>query len=172
MKFSKVSQSRRWLVGASFIALLLVICADRSFCQCQPPAEARDVLWTKISACLSNSTAKPPLPCIFVGTEDGKDSGFGILAARGGVSGSNYLLIPTRRLAGIEEPWLATDVAPNYWLEAWTAGEKYVDEAYQASHGTPLQRSGLALAVNSGCVRTQDQLHIHISCTAKVSLMC
>ena len=70
-----------------------------------------------------------------------------------------YLLIPTRRVSGIEDPYLETAAAPNYFADAW-AERTWLE----AQLGRTVPRSDVALAVNSIYGRTQNQLHIHIDC--------
>ncbi len=71
----------------------------------------------------------------------------------------HLLLSPTRRLTGIEDPALLEPGAPNYWSLAWNARG-----FLQARLGRPLPREAVGLAVNGIAGRSQDQLHIHISC--------
>ena len=75
------------------------------------------------------------------------------------VGRTQYLLIPTRRVSGIESPAILAPNAPNYWEDAWQA-RRYVED--RAGH--PLPRDVIGLAINSISGRTQNQLHIHIDC--------
>jgi CDP-diacylglycerol pyrophosphatase len=69
------------------------------------------------------------------------------------------VLAPTRRVIGVEDPFLYSAEAPNYLEAAWRA------RSFLAGpDGKPVDRERVALAVNSGVVRSQDQLHIHIGC--------
>lgn len=70
-----------------------------------------------------------------------------------------YLLIPTQRVSGIDDPAILDPHAPNYWQSAWDA-RNYLEQLV----GRPLARDVLSLAINSAFGRTQDQLHIHIDC--------
>lgn len=74
---------------------------------------------------------------------------------------AQYLLIPTRRIAGIESAELLTPGSPNYWRAAWRSRGRVA-----AALGRDLPREALSLAVNSASGRTQNQLHIHIDCLA------
>jgi CDP-diacylglycerol pyrophosphatase len=80
-----------------------------------------------------------------------------IFKDRNGVG--QYLLIPTKRIEGIESPELVEVGAHNYWRDAWN-GRIYVEQALQAQ----LMPEDIGLAVNSVSGRSQDQLHIHIDC--------
>jgi CDP-diacylglycerol pyrophosphatase len=99
-----------------------------------------------------------PAPCAFVSLTGGERSGYAIFKDR--VGKAQFLLIPTRRLSGIEDPEILAPGAPNYWQAAWNARE-YVS----ARAGRALPRSALGMAINSALDRSQDQLHIHIDCT-------
>jgi CDP-diacylglycerol pyrophosphatase len=100
-----------------------------------------------------------PAPCSSVtllGT--GPDAqGYAVLHDRKG--GAHFLLIPTRTIGGIESPEARSADAPNYFDAAWKAREVLEPDA-----GAPLPRTAVGLAVNQLRARSQDQLHIHISC--------
>jgi CDP-diacylglycerol pyrophosphatase len=75
------------------------------------------------------------------------------------VGNTQYLLIPTTRVSGIESPEILAPKAPNYWDAAWHA-RHFVEEL--ARHQLP--RDAVGLAINSISGRTQNQLHIHVDC--------
>jgi CDP-diacylglycerol pyrophosphatase len=94
-----------------------------------------------------------PFPCLAVNRREG----FAVvpnLQAK-----AEVLLVPTRRITGIEAPSLLTAAAPNYWRLAWEARHFLEDRA-----GRAIPRDDVGLAINSVAGRTQDQLHIHIAC--------
>jgi CDP-diacylglycerol pyrophosphatase len=72
---------------------------------------------------------------------------------------TQFLLIPTDRVTGIEDPVILTEQAPNYWEAAWAA-RHFVDERV----GKNLSDDQIALAINAQFARSQNQLHIHIDC--------
>ena len=118
-----------------------------------------DALWQIVhDQCVPNaqqhSTASP---CEAVSLQDGVEKGFVILKDLAGAT--QFLLIPTARIPGIESPELLAASAPNYWDAAWQA-RAYVE----ARARKPLARDAVGLAVNSAAGRTQNQLHIHVSC--------
>jgi CDP-diacylglycerol pyrophosphatase len=78
------------------------------------------------------------------------------------IGASQFLLIPTIRISGIESPELLVPGGPNYWDSAWRA--RLLTENRL---GKALPREAIALAVNSRSGRTQDQLHIHIDCVRR-----
>ena len=72
---------------------------------------------------------------------------------------TQFLLLPTDRISGIESATLLSASSPNYWQAAWQAGE-YVRQQI----GQQLPRDLIGLAINSVRARSQNQLHIHIDC--------
>jgi CDP-diacylglycerol pyrophosphatase len=98
-----------------------------------------------------------PAPCAVVDIKDGEADGFAILKDL--IGKTQFLLIPTRRLAGIEDPLIGTDAVPNYWRDAWTARQLVSQNA-----GKELPREDIGMAINGAGARTQDQLHIHVDC--------
>src|SRR5262249_46208157 len=98
-----------------------------------------------------------PSPCAAVHISDGVEKGFAVLKDKNGIA--QFLLIPTARIGGIEDPALLGANETNYWDAAWQA-RSFVEESLNVS----LPRDALSLATNSVKGRTQDQLHIHIDC--------
>ena len=100
---------------------------------------------------------RDPSPCTSLDVSDGPDKGYAVLKDINGVA--QFLLIPTARISGIEDPAILRDGATNYWDAAWQARYFLEDRLH-----TTLPRDDLALAINSPSGRSQDQLHIHIDC--------
>ncbi len=98
-----------------------------------------------------------PAPCARVDLDRGEAAGTAVLKDRRGAT--QYLLIPTARIPGIESPALLASDAPNYFAAAWDAGTLVGDRLHRT-----LSRGDLALAVNSRFDRSQDQLHVHVDC--------
>ncbi len=94
-----------------------------------------------------------PAPCQAVSL----DGGWAVLKDRRGAT--QFLLIPTARVTGIEDPAVLAPDAPDYFAAAWAARG---DVAARA--GRDLPRDALSLAINSPSGRSQNQLHIHIDC--------
>jgi CDP-diacylglycerol pyrophosphatase len=138
----------RWLLLAG---LLLVPVGARA---ADPSA-----LWKIVSGkCVPHEQAeRDPSPCSSVDIAEGVDKGFVVLKDIEGVA--QFLLIPTARIGGIEDPAVLAEGATNYWAAAWRA-RYFVEERVHTS----LPRDAVALAINSSVGRTQDQLHIHIDC--------
>lgn len=114
-----------------------------------------DALWQIVSQkCVPATEAGATQnACAYVDTS----GGYAVLKDINGVA--QYLLIPTRRISGIESPVLLEPATPNYWVDAWNA-RSYVERALNA----PLRRDQVGLAINSASGRSQNQLHIHIDC--------
>lgn len=99
------------------------------------------------------SQGMAPAPCAQV------DLAGGYAVLKDLIGATQYLLIPTARVSGIEDPAILHDDWPNYWNDAWPA-RRYVQQ--KVGHAMP--RDTLSLAINSTAGRSQDQLHIHIDC--------
>lgn len=106
---------------------------------CEPAARGADV----------------PQKCVDVDAAQG----YAVLKDINGIA--QYLLIPTKRIGGIESPELLSADSPNYWRAAWES-RRFVT----AKLGEQLPRDELSLAINSTSGRSQNQLHIHIDCLA------
>ena len=96
---------------------------------------------------------RDPAPCIVVD----EPAGFAVL--KDIVGPEQLLLIPTARIAGIEDPVLRRPDAPNYFAAAWAQRPRI-----EALLHRTLPRDDLSLAINSAYGRSQDQMHIHIDC--------
>lgn len=122
-----------------------------------PCANAADAnaLWHIVSEqCVPNQKRNhTPRPCELV------DLAAGYAVLKDLVGNTQFLLIPTRQLRGIESPELLAAGAPNYWQDAWQA-RRFVEQ--RARHQLP--RDAIGLTVNSISGRTQNQLNIHIDC--------
>jgi len=128
---------------------------------CASPARAADpdVLWKIVSGqCVPNQQQhQNAAPCAEVDLTGGVERGHVVLKDL--VGNAQYLVIPTARVTGIEDPALLAAKAPNYWAPAWIA-RFYV---FARLH-REMPRSAIGLAVNSVKARSQNQLHIHVSC--------
>jgi CDP-diacylglycerol pyrophosphatase len=124
-------------------------------------AQAYDpnALWKIVHGqCVANQLAHgDPKPCAAVDLKNGAERGYAVLKDLHGAT--QYLLIPTQRIVGIESPALLAPDAENYFADAWDA-RGFVEKAL----GHALPSDVLSLAVNSKLARTQNQLHIHIDC--------
>jgi CDP-diacylglycerol pyrophosphatase len=119
----------------------------------------RNALWTIVhDQCVPDQEShQDPAPCEAVSLDGGMPQGYAILKDR--VGATQFLLIPTRRISGMESPETLAPDLPNYWQAAWQA-RRFVDTRAKRA----LAWDMIGLAVNSALGRSQDQLHIHIDC--------
>jgi CDP-diacylglycerol pyrophosphatase len=126
-----------------------------------PTASAADpdILWKIVhDKCVPDQQQHhKPAPCQRVDLQAGAERGYAVLKDIKG--DTQFLLIPTARVTGIESPLLLAPHAPNYWAPAWAA-RRYV---FSRAHKW-LPRTAISLAVNSAQGRSQNQLHIHVDC--------
>jgi CDP-diacylglycerol pyrophosphatase len=127
-----------------------------AFALCVPHAGADPgALWKIVSTqCVPDQRdSGNPAPCAQVDL----DGGYAVLKDL--VGPTQFLLIPTARVTGIESPQILAADAPNYLADAWRA-RSFVEQ--RAGRGLP--RDWLSLSVNSAVARSQDQLHVHVDC--------
>ena len=125
----------------------------------QPALADRDALWKIVDdGCVPGAAAgQMPPPCTRLEMPDGRGQGWVVIKDRRGVL--QYLLLPTARIAGVESPELLEARLPNFFAQAW-----HSRDLLDKLNGHPLPRDAVSLTVNAVGRRTQDQLHIHISC--------
>ena len=114
-----------------------------------------NALWDIVNGqCVPDQrTHSDPAPCASA------DLSGGYAVLKDLVGSTQFLLIPTERIAGIESPEIAAADAPNYFADAWRA-RSYVEQRA----GRPIPRDWISLAINSSAARSQNQLHIHVDC--------
>lgn len=141
--------------------LRLILAALAALLAFAPPSYAADpdALWKIISEkCVPNEREYgQPAPCALVDLNDGAEKGYVVLKDRDG--DTQYLVMPTAKITGIEDPAVLAPGAANYFADAWQA-RRFTTEA--AKIALPLD--ALSLAVNSPHGRSQNQLHVHIDC--------
>ena len=94
-----------------------------------------------------------PAPCAEV------DLAGGSAVLKDLVGANQFLLIPIKRITGIESPEVLEPDATNYFAAAWRA-RRFVDQRA----GWTLPRDWVSLAINSVLARSQTQFHIHVDC--------
>src|SRR5579864_3602279 len=126
---------------------------------CPAHAADPDALWKIVhDHCVPDQQQHgDPAPCARVDLGGGEDKGYTVLKDR--VGATQFLLIPTAKITGIESPAILAPGATNYFAAAWRA-RPFVDERA----GRTLPRDWMSLAINSEVGRSQNQLHIHIDC--------
>lgn len=114
-----------------------------------------DALWQIVSRqCVPNQQqSQRPAPCQQVNLPQG----YVLLKDR--VGELQYLLIPTAKITGIESPALLSPQTPDFFSFAWQHRT-----LLSRKFGADIPNSYLSLAINSEYGRTQNQLHIHLSC--------
>jgi CDP-diacylglycerol pyrophosphatase len=148
---------------ATFAAAMGLIAAVVSGQPPSVPAADRGDLWLIVhDICLpAYRRIGIAFPCTEVNIANGLDRGFAVLQAPS--SAAHFIIVPTTRIFGIESPALQNENAPNYWQAAWDA-RRFVEEGARRR----LPREKVGMAINSAASRSQDQLHIHVSCVAPV----
>jgi CDP-diacylglycerol pyrophosphatase len=125
------------------------------------PARAADpdALWKIVhNLCVVNEKETGnPAPCAEVEIAQGEGRGYAVLKDINGAT--QFLLIPTARIAGIESPQILAPGAANYFAAAWRA-RSFIEGIL----GQSLPRDWVSLAINSEWGRSQNQLHIHVDC--------
>jgi CDP-diacylglycerol pyrophosphatase len=149
------SRCRLWIMRATMVA----IAAGLSIAAPNIAFADRNALWTIVhDQCVPEQEShQDPAPCTAVALDGGQPRGYAILKDRNGAT--QFLLIPTRRIAGMESPDLLAPDLPNYWPAAWDA-KRFVEARAKRA----LAWDMIGLAINSVLARSQDQLHIHIDC--------
>ena len=125
-----------------------------------PPTHAHgQALWGIVHGqCVpAQEAGAAPAPCQSVSLAGGEARGFVLLKDRTGAT--QYLLMPTRLITGIEDPAVLAPDATNYFAKAWAA-RGLIDQRL----GHALAREDASVAVNSPYGRSQDLLHLHIDC--------
>jgi CDP-diacylglycerol pyrophosphatase len=144
------------MILSFIVAVVLALAGTLAAAQADPNA-----LWKIVhDHCVPNEEQHgEPAPCTLVDLHRGVASGFVLLKDIRG--NTQYLVLPTARITGIEDPKLLAPDAANYFADAW-AERGYTERAAAGGHALP--RDALSLAVNSPYSRSQNQLHIHIDC--------
>jgi CDP-diacylglycerol pyrophosphatase len=142
-------------LAATALAIAIMLLGTSRSGQAADP----DALWKIVhDTCVPDQHQKgDPAPCTLVDLHEGDARGYAVL--KDIVGPTQYLLIPTARVSGIESALLLAPGAPNYFGDAWRE-RSYTERA--AQH--PLPRQAISLAINSVFGRSQNQLHIHIDC--------
>ncbi|GGY98778.1 MULTISPECIES: CDP-diacylglycerol diphosphatase [Shewanella] len=140
-----------------FAVLILVAAATATYFW-QTPAHNPDALWHLISErCVPDMEEHgKPAPC----SEVNESKGYVTLKDRHGIL--QYLLMPVDKISGVESPELLQPLTPNFFAIAWQQRALAIELMAQQQRTVPDR--ALSLAINSAYGRTQNQLHIHISC--------
>ncbi len=148
-----MGQLTRYLSGLVFflVSVMLVFLVYWSYFTHQ---RSRDALWNIVNQCIAHDKmGAGPAPCAYV------DEKKGIVVFKDRHGPLQYLLMPDTKVTGIESSLLLDAQTPNYFAQAWQA-RHFLSE----KRGLAVPDTDISLAVNSPYGRSQDQLHIHISC--------
>lgn len=139
----------------SLLALIIIIVAAALFYISHRITDHSGVLWKFVSQqCVPDMEQhQRPNPCEKV------DLSAGYVLFKDRVGPLQYLLMPVQRITGIESPLLQQPTTPNFFLLAWQQ-RHLLSEKHQAA----IPDSQLAMTINSVSGRTQNQMHIHLSC--------
>lgn len=147
--------------GASWLGRVLSLAFPIALAVSSPPAHADpNALWHIVhDGCVPHFEAgQGPKPCVAIDLNGSWTEGVAIL--KDIVGATQMLAIPTRRIAGVEDPQMLAPDAPPVFADGWKA--KADVEARLG--GRALPREAVALAINSQYARTQQQLHVHVDC--------
>jgi CDP-diacylglycerol pyrophosphatase len=126
--------------------LLLAACAAPA----PPASRAPDPngLLQQMQACLAQTEPAPPC------TEVDRARGFVVIKDHDASKPDAWLIVPDHEVTGIEDPRALRPPVVDFWQYGWEVGRRLV----------PAPPDGLGLAINSEAGRSQNLLHIHISC--------
>lgn len=118
-----------------------------------------DALWGVVDKlCMTNyQQTKSPAPCQQIYMPEGQVHGFSVI--QNPRYPYHFVLVPTAKMAGIESPELSASGRTDYFGYAWLMRRLL---AWQ--YGASVPDDKLGLAINSAYGRSQNQLHIHLTC--------
>jgi len=153
---------RRWRLLAAVLGGLAVVAAGVLAGPALLDAADPDALWNIVHGlCVPHQQiGLDPAPCAIVSLGSPRAPGYAVLKDRDGRT--QYLLIPTDKITGIEDPQLLRPGSEAYLVQAWAF--RALD---LARLGHTLPDRDMSLAINSEHGRTQNQLHIHIDCVRR-----
>jgi CDP-diacylglycerol pyrophosphatase len=105
-------------------------------------------LWSLAQCCAKDLKSDPG--CRYYSKADE----FIILKDNSPAKPASYMIIPTAKITGIEDKQVFVPPFVDFWAYGWRQAKTYVERP----------AADTALAINSTTGRTQNQLHIHISC--------
>jgi CDP-diacylglycerol pyrophosphatase len=154
-----VPEDRHVLRGLNRLTLALALILTAGTVSAAHANADPNALWTIVhDQCVPHQEAGgDPAPCAQVDLGAREQHGYAVLKDL--VGATQFLLIPTDPVSGIESPALLRPDATNYFAAAWRASS-YVD----ARAGADIPRDWISLAINSEVARSQNQFHIHIDC--------
>jgi CDP-diacylglycerol pyrophosphatase len=150
--------SRKRFFAWAGAVLLFVLLGALALWQGYRSFKAQDPLLTVAQSCAAGRAIVKVLPIKCVSANRGDN----LAIVRSVFGRYDYLAVPTIRITGIEDPRLRDPALPNYWGLAWIAALQDLPP------GATRNPSNIGLAINSAEARSDNQLHIHISCIKPV----
>lgn len=98
-----------------------------------------------------------PAPCQQIYSPQGKEEGFSVL--QNPRYPYHFILVPNLAMAGIESLSLSRPGRTDYFGYAWLMRYRLA-----AAYGAAVPDDRLGMAINSAYGRSQNQLHIHLTC--------
>lgn len=146
-------------LNQSYLMFLVLAVLMMGGCQSQPVVKKSDALWNIVNnQCVpKKKSGQKPAPCDEVTFIKSQEQGYVILKDLNGPL--QYLLMPVAKITGVESPELLNTNEPNYFYESWNA-RSYMIKRY----GADIPADDISLTVNSELGRSQNHLHVHISC--------
>jgi CDP-diacylglycerol pyrophosphatase len=134
--------------GIAGVAVLIALAACGPAPRPAPDAPNRNALYEQMRTCLGEARLAPP--CVAVD----RARGFVVIKDNSPAKPDGYLMVPDTEVTGIEDPRALAPPVVAFWSYGWQAGRQLLDRPPE----------DIGLAINSRAGRTQDLLHIHISC--------
>jgi CDP-diacylglycerol pyrophosphatase len=131
------------MIRLALLALMLAACALPA-----PEGPRSDGLLRQMRACLADPEQGPPCTIVDPGR------GFVVIKDEDRAKPYAWLLVPSTDVTGIEDPAVFAAPVAGFWQVGWQVGRRLV----------PAPPEGLGLAINSVAGRSQNLLHIHVSC--------
>ncbi len=145
--------SRKWALTLCIISLLVIITCLTSFAL----GLHRLALWQVVRACVADfEFTGAAFPCLQVDLGEGDAPGVVVLRHP---YFDDMIVTPVRKLVGVEDPFLQSPEAPNYFAAAWRARS-----LLRNPDGREPEWDEVGLVVNPAVGRSQDQLHFHVGC--------
>ncbi len=144
---------RSWKPLFAF-SLFLLLLAAVLFTLREKQVKNGSALWQIVGRCFPDMQANHlPAPCVSVDLTR-RDAVYKDASGK-----TQFLLLPTDKITGVEDHAILKPEATNYFSDAWES-TALVSQILHRS----LPRTDFAVAINSISGRTQDQLHIHVDC--------
>lgn len=161
----KLARGHRLVYRGSVVATVIAILLRVSIVTAESaPSDSsstdRDFLWKTVHDRCEMGYQRTGMyaPCTLIDEESGT------ALYKANFDPYQFLLLPLARVTGLEDPVLWEEANRNYLYNAWAARFLVTSRLDNS-----LPESDVILTINSKNARTQDQLHIHISCASQAT---